>query len=120
VRAWLISTYNERLKDVKKYLANSRSKINLSFDGWSSPNRLSLLGVVSYWIDQDSKLKTCLLALRPLEGHYGREIADVLLPVIKSLGIENKVGAFQMDNATNNDTALEALAVDIPRLNVKQ
>ena len=34
VRAWLISTYNERLQDVKKYLANSRSKINLSFDGW--------------------------------------------------------------------------------------
>jgi hypothetical protein len=44
----------------------------------------------------------------------------VLLPVIKSLGIENKIGAFQMDNATNNDTALEALAVDIPGLNVRQ
>jgi hypothetical protein len=36
------------------------------------------------------------------------------------LKIEHKVGAFQMDNAINNDTALEALAVDIPGLNVKQ
>jgi hypothetical protein len=105
---------------VKKCLASSRSKINLSFDAWSSPNRLSLLGVVGYWIDKDAKLKTCLLALRPLEGHHGRDITSVLLPVIKSLEIEHKVGAFQMDNTTNNDTALEALAVDIPGLNVKQ
>jgi hypothetical protein len=120
VRSWLTNTYHERFEDVKKCLASSYSKINLSFDGWSSPNRLSLLGVVGHWIDKDRKLKTCLLALRPVEGHSGRDIADVLLPVIKSLGIENKIGAFQMDNATNNDTALEALAVDIPGLNVRQ
>ena len=120
VRSWLINTYRERFEDVKKCLASSRSKINLSFDAWSSPNRLSLLGVVGHWIDKNAKLKTCLLALRPLEGHHGRDIASLLLPVIKSLKIEHKVGAFQMDNAANNDTTLEALAVDIPGLNVKQ
>ena len=107
VRSWLINTYRERFEDVKKCLASSRSKINLSFDAWSSPNRLSLLGVVGHWIDKNAKLKTCLLALRPLEGHHGRDIASLLLPVIKSLKIEHKVGAFQMDNAANNDTTLE-------------
>ena len=79
---------------MKKCLANSYSKINLSFDGWSLPNRLLLLGVVSHWINKDRKLKTCLLALRPVEGYSGRDITDVLLPVIKSLGIENKISAF--------------------------
>ena len=48
VRSWLANTYHERFEDVKKCLASSYSKINLSFDGWSSPNRLSLLGVVSH------------------------------------------------------------------------
>jgi hypothetical protein len=105
---------------VRKCLVSSRSKINLSFDVWSLPNRLSLLGVVSHWIDYDLKLKTCLLALRPLEGYQGRDITAVILPVIQSLNIEHKLGAFQMDNTTNNDTALEALTIDIPSLDVRQ
>jgi hypothetical protein len=32
VRLWLINTYYERFEDVRKCLASSRSKINLSFD----------------------------------------------------------------------------------------
>jgi hypothetical protein len=34
--------------------------------------------------------------------------------VIKSFGIENNVGAFQMDNASNNDIAMSALAASLP------
>jgi hypothetical protein len=57
--------------------------------------------------------------LRPLEGYQGRNIATAILPVIQSLNIEHKLGAFQMDNVTNNDTALEALTIDIPSLDVR-
>jgi hypothetical protein len=32
VRTWIMNTYYERVADVKKSLAMSRSKINLSFD----------------------------------------------------------------------------------------
>ena len=39
-------------------------------------------------------LKTALLALRLVEGHHGYQIAEVVALVIKSFGIENKVGAF--------------------------
>lgn len=48
VRSWLMKTYNERIADVKSSLACSRSKINLSFDVWSSPNHLSMLGIVGH------------------------------------------------------------------------
>jgi hypothetical protein len=106
VRSWLITTYNERISDVKKSLAGARSRINLSFDAWSSPNHRSLLGIVAHWIDEQCMLKTALLGLPPLEGHHGHEIADAVLPVIKTFAIENKLGAFQTDNASNNDTAL--------------
>jgi hypothetical protein len=58
--------------------------------------------------------------LRPLEGHYGHQIADEVLPVIKSFRIEGQLGAFQTDNASNNDTALKALAASIPGMNVKE
>lgn len=120
VRSWVLSTYKERISDVKVSLAQSRSKINISFDAWSSPNSLSLLGIVGHWIDEQRHLKTGLLALRPLESHHGSDIAAVLLPVIKTFNIEDKLGAFQMDNATNNDKALQALTTSIPSLNVKE
>jgi hypothetical protein len=114
-----MTTYNERISDVKRSLAGARSKINLSFDAWLSPNHLSLLGVVAYWLDEEYTLKTSLLALRPLEGHRGYDIAAVVSPVIKDFDIEHNLGAFQTDNATNNDTALAALAASIPSLEVK-
>jgi hypothetical protein len=48
IRSWLLSTYTERLSDVKNSILNARSKIVLSLDGWLAPNNLSLLGVVRY------------------------------------------------------------------------
>jgi hypothetical protein len=115
-----MNTYYERAADVKKSLANSRSKINLSFDAWSSPNHRSLLGVVAYWIDEQRTLKTALLALRPLNGYAGSNIADALIPVIKLFDISGKLVAFQMDNATSNNTAMRALAARIPGINVQE
>jgi hypothetical protein len=75
---------------------------------------------VAHWIDGDCNPKTALLGLPPLEGHHGHQIAEVVLPVIKTFEIEGKLGAFQTDNASNNDTALKALAASIPGMNVKE
>jgi hypothetical protein len=110
----VISTYHERIRDVKEALLKARSRINLSFDVWSSLNHLSLLSIVAYWINEKCELKTALLALRPVEEHHGYQAVEVIAPVIKSFRIKNNVGAFQMDNASNNDIAMSALAASLP------
>jgi hypothetical protein len=79
-----------------------------------------MLGVVAHWIDADRKLRTGLLALKLIEGHYGVDIAEVLEEVVTVYGIRNKIGAFQIDNATSNDTALDALELSIPGVDRKQ
>ena len=79
-----------------------------------------MLGVVAHWIDANRELKTGLLALKIVEGHYGVDMAAVIEEIVTTYGIRDKVGAFQMDNATNNDTALDALALTIPRVDRKQ
>ena len=38
----------------------------------------------------------------------------MLQEVIASYGIKDKIGAFQMDNASNNDTVLAALTIGVP------
>jgi hypothetical protein len=47
-------------------------------------------------------------------------MADVLEKVIRKYKIEDKIAAFQMDNTSNNDTALDALAISIPSVDRKQ
>jgi hypothetical protein len=44
--------YEESLATVEIALSDAKSKINLSFDLWTSPSRrLSLLGVVAHYLD---------------------------------------------------------------------
>jgi hypothetical protein len=75
-------------------LARSRSRIMLSFDAWSSPNYLSMLGVVAHWIDANRELKTGQLALKIVKGHHGVDMAAVIKEVVTTYGIRDKVGAF--------------------------
>jgi hypothetical protein len=44
----------------------------------------------------------------------------VLKKVIRKYKIKDKVAAFQMDNTSNNDTALDALTISIPLVDRKQ
>jgi len=101
VRNWLMAEFKARKPEVKQSLANAKSKINLSIDLWSTPNDLSLLGIVAHWIDSKGNLKTALLALRRSDSHYGVDIEPLLRLVIKEYNIGEKLGAVQDDNADN-------------------
>ncbi len=115
VRAWIMSAFQSRRVDVKASLQSARSRIAISFDGWSSPNDLMLLGIVGHWIDKEKQQRHALLALTPLEGHAGEEdLSPALQQCIDYYGIGNKLGAFQMDNADNNDTCMRSLAQQYP------
>ncbi|EGU86823.1 hypothetical protein FOXB_02659 [Fusarium oxysporum f. sp. conglutinans Fo5176] len=90
----------------------SLAQVHFSIDIWSSPNYHSLLAIVAHFINLDSRqLYSALLALRELEGaHSGEAIAETLLRVINSYGIQDKIGYITFDNAYNNDTMLQAVA----------
>lgn len=115
IRKWLLDTYKERLLEVKNSLATSKSRITISLDGWSAGNDLSLLGVVGHWIDLEGNMTTALLGLRPLKGHDGESIATTLASILKTFDLtDSQISAFQMDNASSNNSTLEALAAAEP------
>jgi hypothetical protein len=65
VRKWIIKAYKDRKVELKKYLARSASKIHFSFDLWTSPNNLALLGLVAHFVDehgQNQSVSSPLLA----------------------------------------------------------
>lgn len=74
---------------------------------------MALLGVVAHFIDENLAPKTILLALPHHSGtHHGINLADTFAEVVSYYNIQDKLGAFICDNASNNKTCGERLATE--------
>ena len=108
----IIDSHFQWAKDVvRKMLQSAKSKVHLSLDIWTSPNRLLLLGVCSHFVDhvQETRRKA-LLALRPVANHSGEEQFITLLPVLRDFGIVRRIGSVVGDNSSTNDTLCRAMS----------
>lgn len=52
IRSWIMEAFNKRKERLKKDLQDAHSKIHFSFDLWTSPNHLALIGIVAHFIDK--------------------------------------------------------------------
>ena len=98
----------ESKKDViKAELNSSLTRIHISFDLWTSPNRLAIMAVFAHFIDKAGSQQSRLLALRRQFGtHSGEHLADTLFDVVQEWGIARQVGTVVSDNLNTNDTCL--------------
>lgn len=71
---------------------------------------MSLLALVGYWLDESGRLRHGLLGLKRLFGvHSGQNQAELVWYMISQYQIENTLGYFTLDNASNNSTALRSI-----------
>lgn len=111
---YIVECYVSSKTKVTKTLAEARSSISVSFDGWLADNQLDMLGVTAHYLDEQLRVKTVLLGLRPMYGaHSGVAIAEELMTVMRDFKISDRVGYFVADNASNNDAALREIAKEI-------
>lgn len=52
IRGYIMAAFEAKKVKVKLALAKSKSQIHFSFDLWTSPNHLALLGVVGHFINE--------------------------------------------------------------------
>jgi hypothetical protein len=113
-----VSRYVLRLYDylkprVAKELLQALSKTHISFDGWTTKGgRRGFLGIVVHYVDSCSNLQDLPIALPQLTGaHSGERIAEVILKTLDLFSIDARtMGYFVIDNASNNDSAVLAMA----------
>ncbi|THX67806.1 hypothetical protein D6D08_06550 [Aureobasidium pullulans] len=111
MRRWISQVYNSHLGVVTETLHLASSAIHFSFDLWTSRNLKALCGINVHFADAYGNLKTFLLALPQQEGkHTGTNIADTIAEIISRFSLDEKIGFFVADNASNNDTCISALA----------
>jgi hypothetical protein len=86
-------------------LQSALSKIHLTADVWTSPNRKFFLGVCVHFVDSNSKkLYQALLALRELkDSHGGEQQSELLIPILEDYEITDKIGYVTGDNHGSND-----------------
>ncbi|KAM4063253.1 reverse transcriptase (RNA-dependent DNA polymerase) [Hirsutella rhossiliensis] len=114
IRDWIVRSFNCHKGVVTELLRRSLSRINVSFDAWSSRKFTSLLGLTVHFIDDEGKFRTFLLGLPRIEGrHCGENLADRVSEIIHEYGFEDRVGYFVTDNAESNDTCLEDLGAEL-------
>ncbi|XP_037483219.1 zinc finger BED domain-containing protein RICESLEEPER 2-like isoform X2 [Triticum dicoccoides] len=109
IRAECMRVYKNE-KEVLKSLLKGVSSICLTTDLWTSNQTLSYMCVVAHYIDENWNLQTRVLAFIELDPpHSGNVIADALYAVVLEWNIQTKIMSVTLDNASNNDGAVDAL-----------
>jgi hypothetical protein len=64
-------------------------------------------GVTAHFCDHNGTYRSFLLAiLEHTTSHAGTDISQTLQQIIRHFAIEDNLGYFQCDNASNNDTCI--------------
>ena len=118
IRNWILDHFLQTKLIVKKNLEGTKI-VHFTFDLWTSPNHRAFLGVVGHWVDECGSLHGVLLGLRRFIGsHSGANQASHFWEVVKDFAITHHIGYFTLDNASNNDTALEEISLRLSYLNI--
>lgn len=104
VKAMLLAEFDRGKEILKLAFKDALSKVHISFDLWTSPNKLAMLGVVAHY-----------LALRKLLGnHSGENQGKILLEVAEEFDLsKEKLGYFISDNDSRNDLAVRFIAKEM-------
>ncbi|KAL9572117.1 hypothetical protein ACKAV7_003834 [Fusarium commune] len=93
------SAFKQHKQKVVEVLRKAPGLIHISFDGWRDENN-----------------KPCKVTIGVPElsvSHTGTNIAAEILDVIEAYQIQDKIGYFTLDNAENNDTAVEIIGGEL-------
>ncbi|KAH0183932.1 hypothetical protein KCV00_g8917, partial [Aureobasidium melanogenum] len=70
--------------------------------------------ITAHFCDAKGEFRTLLLSLPHQAGHHtGFNIASTISAIVQTFGLEQKLGWFVCDDASNNDTCIEALGSEL-------
>jgi hypothetical protein len=100
--------YHKQREEVTVALRASPFRINWNLDLWTSPNNMSILGIVAHWMDENFQKRNTLMGMREMEAAHS---GAMFWKLLKELGLEHcaKLGYSMLDNATSNTTAVTTL-----------
>jgi hypothetical protein len=87
IRGWIKDRFLKRKEKLKASLRRVKSRIHFSFDLWTSPNHLVLLGIIGHYIDEHSQNQPVsqirLFSLHPIPSAPGPHLTTRCASTIK-------------------------------------
>lgn len=113
VRIRIIDEFNNYKAHVIDTMLRSPGQVHIAFDGWTSRNRHSFFSVNAFFIDEETfQPRKIVLGLPNVTiAHTGENVSVAIMEVLNEfeLIVNNKVGYLILDNAPNNDRAVDEL-----------
>lgn len=115
LRRYIATAYDHALQSVESELRGATTRINVSFDLWTSPGRrLALMGVVAHYLDAHYKPRAILLALPRMFGsHTGANLASTLTGLFDHFQLRESFGHAITDNASENAACIHHLSKEL-------
>lgn len=119
LRRWARDAFTVERARVKSLLSEAASKIHISFDIWTSPNRFAVFGIVAHFvrpIHAEDKVvyrnQAVLLGMKRMQDRHGaKEMSEEIIQSILDFEIGQRLGCFQADNPTFNDNTVRDVLV---------
>ncbi|KAJ2928008.1 hypothetical protein H1R20_g9078, partial [Candolleomyces eurysporus] len=109
IRRRLMKMGKDAVQSTKEMFAKLNTKVAISLDAWTLPNQHAFLAIVAHYVTADGELEELLIDFREIQGaHTGENLAEHVWNALEMYNLLSKVIAFVMDNATNNDTLVDA------------
>ncbi|EUC67723.1 AC9 transposase, putative, partial [Rhizoctonia solani AG-3 Rhs1AP] len=101
---------SEAKERIKRELKHACGRVSITSDLWTDEMERPFMAVTGHFINANKMSVVVLLAFRFVDGsHDGPTLARHLFAVLEEYKIVDKVGSITLDNASNNDTMMEAL-----------
>ena len=102
--------FKKETKNFKFFFANFEGKICLTYDIWISLMHRGFLCITAYYIDSECIRNKRIISFKTINPpHNGKNIATLINDEIIDLSIHDKIFTITLDNASNNDAAIQRL-----------
>ncbi|XP_026395994.1 zinc finger BED domain-containing protein RICESLEEPER 2-like [Papaver somniferum] len=104
----LLTIYKDEKEKLKKYFKESKQRVSLTTDTWTSPNNFNYMYVTVHFIDIHWNLEKRIIQFCLIKGHTGVEIGKMLQKCLLDWVLEDLFGV-TLDNVNANSVAIEYL-----------
>ncbi|XP_070022044.1 zinc finger BED domain-containing protein RICESLEEPER 2-like [Nicotiana sylvestris] len=111
-----LEIYHEARLALKSILKESKQRICITTDTWTSIQRINYMCVTAHYIDNNWKLHKRILNFCPITSHKGQDLASGIAKCLLEWGVD-KVFTVTVDNASSNDVMVRELSKQFTRWN---
>ena len=100
--------FQTKREHFKKYFTNFEGKFCLTYDIWTTLMHRGFLCITAHYIDSEWILNKRIISFKIINTpHNGKGITTLINDEIIDLGIRDKIFTITLENASNNDAAIQ-------------